>query len=98
MLWIALAASLAILVTIFRIGVGALLVRWLKEDGQPDVARLFRAFLITLWSGVAIGIVGAFANVKALKYLGFVIFASALVIQFWMGWTSYRAGRQRSRK
>lgn len=93
MFWLGLAAGLAILIVIFKIGVGTLQIRWLKEDGQPEVARIFKTFLIATWSGAAAGVIGAFTGIAFLKYAGFGMMGFAVL---WMGWLLVMRERRRS--
>jgi hypothetical protein len=54
--WLILVLGLAVAVMSFRFGVAMLQARWIRDDGDPQGARLYRAAVLG-WSVLGTGIV-----------------------------------------
>jgi protein-S-isoprenylcysteine O-methyltransferase Ste14 len=93
--WLVFAIVLALLAIAFRVGVSTRLVHWMREDGKPNLARVYATFLVLIGSGMVLGIVGAFTGVKTLRVTGYLLMGCAFL---WLVWLSMRQGqRQKNR-
>lgn len=95
--WLLFALGLAVCVMFFKFGVLVLQARWMREDRAPATARLFLAFIVTIWMGVAIVIIGGVTGLAPVRYLGLSLMSAALVIQIRMARGARRRAREASR-